>query len=453
MAIKVLRQQVELLLQEYYRARYLLDLGRGQQDPQEIIAGFSLEVVQRINGAQGGNINYISGFAELLELEKLIKLPLHSINDEASAAIEHLYRIVADEEDRKKRIHLLNNAQFGTVQLNQEHLQTWVEQSAFKSSKDLFLLGLGMDIENLTQSIFRLLEGTEQIYRSKLQQALSSMVNVGTGHFSDLVHYFRGNIYDEFFPEFELIPTLEDTLFKMGINLHRLDNLSIVTRPGDAAAKRVACHPVLCPQEVYLVARPRGGYRDYLELLHGAGHALFYSYTDGGLPVEYRRLGDISVGEAYALLLENISREAGWVQEFFELEPLEEYLGLVGFERLFNLRLDACRSLRLLSLLGFVGDWDVTQVMGVEMPDSLLRLSPPQDFFALRRTRARMLAAQIRGHLVRSVGHSWYFNSQSGHVIRDLWRKGTSWDSEKLAQSLGFAGLCPETLITEVTGT
>ena len=52
-----------------------------------------------------------------------------------------------------------------------------------------------------------------------------------------------------------------------------------------------------------------GGREDYAALFHEGGHAEHYANVDAELPFEFRHLGDNSVTESYAFLLEHLTEQ------------------------------------------------------------------------------------------------------------------------------------------------
>ena len=59
---------------------------------------------------------------------------------------------------------------------------------------------------------------------------------------------------------------------------------------------------------------PTGGRDDYGALFHEGGHAEHYANTDPGLAFEFRHLGDNSVTESFAFLLEHLIEDRDWLR-------------------------------------------------------------------------------------------------------------------------------------------
>ena len=68
-----------------------------------------------------------------------------------------------------------------------------------------------------------------------------------------------------------------------------------------------------CPSEVYLVIAPVGGPDDYGALFHEAGHTEHYANAKAGYPFEFRHLGDNSVTESFAFLIQHLIEDPVWL--------------------------------------------------------------------------------------------------------------------------------------------
>ena len=68
---------------------------------------------------------------------------------------------------------------------------------------------------------------------------------------------------------------------------------------------------------------PIGGREDYAALFHEAGHAEHYGSTHAELAFEFRHLGDNSVTESFAFLLEGLTANAEWLARVIGEEEAE----------------------------------------------------------------------------------------------------------------------------------
>ena len=85
------------------------------------------------------------------------------------------------------------------------------------------------------------------------------------------------------------------------------------------------------PDDVRLVMKPsRRASKTTRTLLHEAGHAEHYANVDRTLAFAYRWLGDASVTESYAFLLEYLTTDRLWLRRHLAYEQPETLLNLVG---------------------------------------------------------------------------------------------------------------------------
>src|SRR4030095_7629836 len=110
-----------------------------------------------------------------------------------------------------------------------------------------------------------------------------------------------------------LVETLERTLAGLGIDLRSQSNVTLDLEQRPSKSSRAFCSPVHVPNEVYLVISRKGGRDDYAALFHEAGHTEHYANVDSELPFEFRYLGDNSVTEGFAFLLEHLTEDPSWL--------------------------------------------------------------------------------------------------------------------------------------------
>ena len=212
------------------------------------------------------------------------------------------------------------------------------------------------------------------------------------------------------------------------------------------------------PDEVILVVRPGGGPDDYAAYLHELGHALHFANTDPGLPVEYRRLGDPSVTEAWAFLLDGLLRERGWLKRFVGIGQPREALRFTAFHKLWFLRRYAAK-LEYELFLHAEGPGrrsreayrdllsDATQV---DWPADLFLCDVDPFFYAARYLRAWIFEAQLRDLLRERFDEEWYRNDRTGPFLLALWRQGQRHTLEELAADLGLGAPTIDPLLAQI---
>ena len=72
-------------------------------------------------------------------------------------------------------------------------------------------------------------------------------------------------------------------------------------------------------------------------------------------------------------------------------------------------------------------------------------------FYSADYLRAWIRSAQLRRHLIDTIGEDWWQNPSTGELLTELFREGTKPSSEEIASRLGFDPNDTAPLITELT--
>ena len=217
------------------------------------------------------------------------------------------------------------------------------------------------------------------------------------------------------------------------------------------------------PSVVHLITRAQGGLHDYQAFLHEAGHALHYGGVDPSLPYTFRRISrDHALTEIYSYIVEAISREPGWHARYFGLsdeQAARERRGddLPRGAALPPLRGEAPLRARLLDALPR-GRRHARRLRGVPHRRDGHPLPPRQGylsdmdagFYSADYLRAWIRSAQLRRHLIETVGEDWWRNPATGELLRELFREGTKPSSEEIAARIGFDPLDTAPLLHEI---
>jgi hypothetical protein len=270
----------------------------------------------------------------------------------------------------------------------------------------------------------------------------------------DLLHLFRATQWDDRFPLARMMFNCRVALEKMGVDTAAEGHVQLDLEDRPAKSSRAFVAALEVPERVILVTRPSGGADDYRSYLHEMGHALHYGYTDRTLSVEFRRLGDASVSETWAFLLDGLLGERGWLRRFLEFDHPEDFLRLNAFHKLFLLRRYAGKLQYELALHGgdvpAAGRADLyAERLGraarAEFPRAMHLHDVDLHFYAARYWRAWKFEAQLREFLLERYDEEWYRNDRTGPFLIDLWRQGQRPRVEDLAAQLGLPseGLAP----------
>jgi hypothetical protein len=328
---------------------------------------------------------------------------------------------IANEEDRERR-RRLEEARNG---LTEEHINPIHVDGVATLTAAVPRLGsptyaelyrrFGFRLDELADQCRAVLESTEALYEREADKLFRTRAGVGLSEARrwDVARVFRAPGWDEAFPADKMLPALEVSLADLGIDLRSQQNVELDIEQRPKKSPRAFCAPIEVPGRVVLVIQPMGGADDWRALFHEAGHTEHYAHVNPDLPVEARRLGDVSVTEAWATLMEHFL--------------LERYCGKLLYELEFHAatELDEKRmSSRYVEILG----------------DSLKIEPSPTDylgdidpsFYVTGYLRSWALQAQLRNHFRERFGSDWFASREAGSMLRELWGEGHRMNADEL---------------------
>jgi len=306
-----------------------------------------------------------------------------------------------------------------------------------------------VDVDALASDLRQFLVESETVYFAALRRYLAEIdIEQGDASSADLAHLLRGNGWDPWFDPRRMLPVVEATLSGLGIDLRAQANVTLDLEPRPNKSPRAFAVPVRVPQDVRLVVQPRGGHDDYDGLLHELGHVEHFAHVDPRLPVAWRHLGDNSVTEGYAFLLQYLMLEPDWLAEHLEM-PDGEVAGWVDFaafrklvylrryvaKLLYELRLhrDAEIGLARAYYAGLLG-----LLIGVRIPESSFLADLDDHFYAARYLRAWMLEGSLAAALRARHGERWWREAGAGETLRRSWSRGQEWNAQDVVAHLGY---------------
>ncbi|HMI28908.1 MAG TPA: hypothetical protein VK490_04325 [Gaiellaceae bacterium] len=217
------------------------------------------------------------------------------------------------------------------------------------------------------------------------------------------------------------------------------------------------------PKVVHLITRAQGGLHDYQAFMHEAGHALHYAGCDPNLPYTFRRLArDHALTEIYSYICEAITREPAWHAEHFGLSD-EEARTNAHATRFLEALLFRRYTAKLQFELDFWSSFDdagttsedyaerLTSATGVRYSSDGHLADMDAGFYSADYLRAWIRHAQLRAHLIDTVGEDWWRSRETGKTLRALFTEGTRPSSEEIAARLGFEPYDTAPLIAELT--
>ena len=315
----------------------------------------------------------------------------------------------------------------------------------------------GIDLADLAAQCERFLRDTQAMWDETLPAFLKRGLGIGAPEATraDALALLRAPAFDAGFPAARMEPSVRGQTAEMGIEPTAGGRITYDTGEREGKRPRAFCAPVRVPHEVYLVLRPHGGQTDWRTLLHELGHALHFAWTRDDLAFEYRWLGDNSVTESYAMLLDHLMQDRGWLTRYTELgrTRVPEFLRAAGFEELHYLRRYCATLIYETRLYGGDVGWDALPDLYVETltgattfryraADAFVDVDPR--FYSARYLRAWQLQALVTESLVGRFDEDWYRNPRAGPwIIGQLFAEGQRELAHELAErvtgkALGF---------------
>ncbi len=385
--------------------------------------------------------------------------------DEHPVAFRDAPVLIANEADAVRRHELERRylevlARFNPLREEQEkRVQRQARGFGYPDYVALYDDVRALDISGLTQTMQTFIADTDDLYFSALDTYLGEMhILRDDARKCDLARIFRAPAHDLEFPRERLLPTLHATMRDFGILLEDQANIHLDTEQRPLKSPRAFCSVVAVPDDVRLVIKPGGGQQDYETLLHEAGHAEHYGNVDRSLSFAYRWLGDASVTESYAFLLEYLTTEPMWLRRHLGYERPASLLQLLGFHKLYFLRRYGTKLLYEQELhradepsdMGELYDEMLTRALGVGYgPESYLA-DVDTGFYCAQYLRAWIFEAQHRRYLQREFDDEWFRNPKTGKFLLDLWRDGQRHPVEELAKFMGYEGLDIQPVAEEI---
>lgn len=318
----------------------------------------------------------------------------------------------------------------------------------------------GIDLERLREQTADLVAATDDAYGPLIDGQLERVGLPALGELrrSDMPRLFRAPELDGMFPGERLIESFAATLAGLGVDLRAQANVHLDTESRPTKSPRAFCSTPRVPDEIYLVIAPHGGREDYSALFHEGGHTEHYANTARELAYEFRQLGDNSVTESFAFLVEHLASNPIWLRERLGVAdpgPAVEHARAV---RLVMLRRYSAKLAYELDLHGAAADLGRMPGRYAELLGRAVRVRWPRaswladvddGFYAACYLRAWALETHWRRGLEERFGERWFASPEAGEWLRGLWAHGQRWGADELlAETLGeeldFAALGAE---------
>lgn len=315
----------------------------------------------------------------------------------------------------------------------------------------------GIELAKLAEAAAQTLRATEDAYRDVLAYVLKkvepTLRPLPSGHARrhDLQAATQVPWMSGFFRREDGLPAVVRWLGEWGFHPSaegriRLDDEE---RPGKVSRPITAA--VRVPGEIRLVFQRRAGMDALGSLLHEYGHALHQAHVSEQLPLELRRLGDASVTEAFATLLERLLTDEEWLKRYLRLPSAtaRDASRMAAFQGLTVLRRHCAKLSYELSLYAHGPSAERAEEYADGQRRALL-VEPHPGFFLFdvdpqlyvtRYLRGWALEARLLSRLSERFNEDWWRNPPAGHWLKGLFARGGTDDAETLAQEISAKGL------------
>jgi len=362
---------------------------------------------------------------------------------------------VGEIADRTER-NALNAAYLDAVELinplREERLERQHQlagELGYGSYLELARAVRGFDPQELAIEMQAFLAESETVYFAALRRYLALIdIEQGDASYADLGHLLRGSSWDAWFDSRRMLPVLAATLSGLGIELEKQKNVTLDLEARPHKSPRAFCATVRVPGDVRLSIQPRGGWSDFGAILHEAGHLEHYAHVDRGLAAAYRRVGDPSVTEGYAALLEFLFLEPAWLRGHTSMNE-DQVLGFgdfTAFWRLYMLRRYVAKLLYELRLHAG-GESTLNQayyagllslITGVNYSGSQYVADLDDHLYAAAYLRSWLFEASLSSALRKRHGEAWWQDPAAGETLRRAWSRGQEWNAEDVVAHLGY---------------
>ena len=364
---------------------------------------------------------------------------------------------IANEPDRGRRERL----EAARVELAEERLMpSWIahDQKRREGTRSLgattyreLYERFGFPLEELAAQTRAFLDETEALHVAAFDGFLRRRTGVPLedARRHDVLRAFRGSEWDQGFPADRMVPALEWTLEGLGIDLGAQQNVQLDLEPRPQKSPRAFCAPIEVPGRIMLVIKPMGGPDDWHAFFHEAGHAEHFAHVSADLPVEFRRLGDNSVTEGWAMLFEHLVDDPAWLSRRLDFARPEDFAEESAVSLLYVVRRYAGKLLYELELHGDV-ELEAMPARYVELLQDATKIEPsPADyladvddgFYCTCYLRAWAFHTQIESYLREQLGRAWFTRPEAGSLLREVWAEGQRLTAADLLDQVAGATL------------
>jgi len=316
----------------------------------------------------------------------------------------------------------------------------------------------------LANQLQKFLVETEELHKSQLKKNMES-INVIFKDVRpyDYAFYARAKPFDDYFSKDRLVSIAKRFWRNFGFDIDVQRNVILDVEPREKKVPRAFCMPVRVPDEVILVIKPHGGQDDYQAFFHESGHTEHFANTDASLSYVARQLGDHSVSESYAFLIEYLLSDVNFLVKYVGMPDSEakKFANFIMEQKLQAFRRYASKVIYELKLhrndlqkldknfLPTAGKYKTLAKMYVDILSNATKIKYSTDSYLLDvdsgmysadYVRAWIFECMIRKKLKEDFGDFWFENEEAGRLLKSMWQFGSSGKNlNELAKMLGYS--------------
>ncbi|MHB8469811.1 MAG: hypothetical protein ACYDCH_08665 [Gaiellaceae bacterium] len=356
----------------------------------------------------------------------------------------------ADDRGRRERLERARNELTETA-MNADYAQA--AQVVHREAKQLgaptytdLYRGFRLPLDDLAGQCRDFLDSTEKLWEDAGDRFFRGRIGIGLGELErwDVGRAWRGMTWDAAFPADRMVPALDATLADWGIDLRAQKNVELDLEDRPSKDPRAFCAPIEIPDRVVLVIKPQGGPDDWAGFFHEAGHTEHFANTSPSLTMEEKRLGDNALTEGWAMLLEHLTWDAGWLERRLDFPRPREY-AVEGATQLLWFARRYCAKLLYEVELHATDDVAAMRPRYVELLQDATKVEPSgtdyladvdTGFYASRYLRSWAFEAQLRSYLREKFGTAWFTRRDAGSLVRELWNEGQKPTADELLEDV-----------------
>jgi hypothetical protein len=477
--------EAERFAESIEREQYLN--GSGQKDELDLqpiydthARLFSPETIAALEGAERSDERYpelrrlaVEGYLDAAANRLTEEIALRETKDAVewdgrAVPYRSVAPMVRNEPDRARRHALERRLMEATAAQNPLRERRWdvlhakAHELGYASYRALVEDVGRLDVAGLAVTVGRFLRDTEAHYRAELTRRLRALdIDPALAEKSDLAFLFREPEFDRWFPADRLVDAYADTMRGLGLTGEAQERIILDVENRPTKSPRAFCSALRIPDEIYLVISPQGGEYDYGAMFHEGGHSQHFAHADGSLPFALRGLGDNSVTEGFAFVLEHIMAIPSWLEHCLGFADHAPYLAAQRFNRLYMFRRYAAKLLYEAELHGRndvrgrqkrYADL-LTAATGARYAPEDYLFDVDDAYYCARYLRAWIFDAQLRALLRDRFGDDWFEQPAAGAKLIELWSHGQRYDAPELLRREGLGGLDAGALAAELSAT